>query len=124
MNKGRFEHILHWLTQEDAMGRSCAIRKAGRIRSPRMRDALVDITENDEWEENRIKAAHALVAQSDPSVLPRLRRAMESPENSGDVRAAIRSAIVQLEKLGPMTYPGLDELRDDLEAAAGEQGTG
>ena len=119
----RIDWLLSILRQPDAMERSFAIRPAGRTRSPRVRDALVEIVLTDEWEENRIKAANALVGLGDPSVIPDLRGAMGSAGIDKDVAAALRSAIRQLEGRSPVESREDDELRlrEDLGAAAGDR---
>ena len=114
----RAEWMVSRLTQPDPMERSFFIRRSRRIHSPRVRDALVHILLNDEWEENRIKAASALVAQQDPSVISYLRQVMESPETPRDVGFAAKSALRQLEKSEPPGPDKVGALRKDISIAA------
>lgn len=114
----KVEWMVSCLMQPDPMERSFCIRRSRKLHSPRVRDALVHILLNDEWEENRIKAASALVAQQDPSVIGHLRQVMESPEAPSDVRHAAKSALRQLEKSEPPHTDDLGALREDIAIAA------
>ena len=100
--------------------RGNAIRSSRRLHSPRIRDALVHILLSDTWEENRMRAANALVAQGDPSVVPHLETARQASNNPQEVTAAAKSAIRQLEKLEPLTSNEAGDLqfRKDVAAAA------
>lgn len=113
--------IVSLLKHSNPMERGGAAKGSRKRRSPRVRDALVEMLLNDDWEENRMKAANALVAQRDPSVVPHLRVAAERSDNPREVVAAARSAIAQLEKLAPPTTdePETLQFRADLESAAG-----
>ena len=114
------ERHLALLEDPDPTERGAAVRSSRRLHSPRIRDALVGILLSDAWEENRMKAANALVAQGDPSVIPHLEKARRSPDNPQEVAAAAKSAIRQLEGLGPPTSQEADDLklRQDIKAAA------
>lgn len=119
----RVEWMVKQLTQSDLMYRSAAIRSSRKILSPRVRDVLLDMVLADEWEENRIKAASALVAQGDPSVVPALRRFIEAERVPHDVANAVKSAIRQLEKLEPKPASEAEErsLRTDLAEAGSDR---
>ena len=104
------------------IGRAGTNPSAGRQRSPRVRDALVEMLLHDPWEEIRMKAAQALIAQGDPSVIPALRQAADAPDNPREVVAAALSATRQLEKM-PGWKSGEPEalrLRSDVRDAAGD----
>jgi len=103
------ERHLSILRDPDPLERSAAIRSSRRFRSPRIRDALVNMLLSDPWEENRLKAANALAAQGDPSAIPDLETARQAKNNPQEVTSAAKSAIRQLEKLSP---PASDEAGD------------
>ncbi len=118
----RVTRTVEHLRDPDPLERSATIRSAGRQRSPRVRDALVEMLLHDPWEEIRMKAAQALIAQGDPSVIPALRQAADAPDNPREVVAAALSATRQLEKM-PGWKSGEPEalrLRSDVRDAAGD----
>lgn len=116
----RIDTALGWLGNPDPLERSYAIRVSRKYHSPRVRDRLVEILLNDEWEENRLKPANALIAQRDPSVIPSLEQAMADPCNPRDVVGAAKSAIKQLHELRPPsdTEPERLGFRRELAQAA------
>jgi len=114
------ERHLALLRDPDPTKRGNAVRSSRRLHSPRIRSALVDILLSDTWEENRMRAANALVAQGDPSVIPDLETARQSKHNPQEVTAAAKSAIRQLERLEPPASREAEDLqfRKDVEAVA------
>lgn len=118
----RVEAVVAGLTGSDPLARSYWIRPSRRQRSPRVRDALMHMLLHDEWEENRLKAAGALVSQGDSAAIPYLEQAAEAPENPRDVAAAARSAIKQLQAARPYpdTEPEVLGFRRDVRKAAAD----
>lgn len=116
-----WEHC--WTIWDQSMEVEGAIKESKRYRSPEMRDALIDIMLNFEYEEVRMKAAGALVTQKDPAAIPYLKQAMENPKNPQEVVAAAKSTITQLEKMPPAPAPNYESarFRQDMETAASDK---
>lgn len=117
----------HWdsgyIDWEKAMDIGGAIKASKRYRSPEMRDALIDLMLNHDYEEIRMKAAGALVAQKDPSAIPYLRQAMENPRNPREVVSAAKSTIAQLQNIPSAPIPDFENqrLRKDIQYAAADK---
>ncbi|MHB9109423.1 MAG: HEAT repeat domain-containing protein [Armatimonadota bacterium] len=100
-----------------------AIKRSKQYRAPEVRDALIDLLCHPS-REVRVAAAGALAAQGDRAAVPALQRALDDPGNEPEVKAVMKSAISQLEKLP--APPAADQedrkLRRDLtEAAEGKR---
>lgn len=118
----RIEELLLLLRNDHQYERYAAVKVSRKHPSPRVRDALVDVLLNDPAEEVRHRAAGALVAQRDPTVIPYLRQAMQAPGNPREVVSAAKSAIKQLEDMEMPVSPEIEErrLRQDLGKASSD----
>jgi len=100
-----------------------AIKQTKRYRTPEVRDALIGLLQHPS-REVRVAAAGALVPQGDRAAIPALQHALEDPGNEPEMKAVMKSAVSQLEKLpAPAVVEGEDrKLRRDLtEAAEGKR---
>lgn len=100
-----------------------AIKEAKRFRRPEIRDALVALALHHPYEEIRMQAAGALVAQRDPAAAAALQPALEDAANPPEVLAAVKSTIKALERLAPPPAPDAEPLllRQELAGAASEK---
>ena len=101
-----------------------AIKDSRKHQSPEMRDALIDIIQHSEYEELRLRAAGAIVAQRDPTAVPFLEQGLNDSWNPKEVIAALKSSITQLRymEIPVVTYERI-YLHRDVKKAAGDKKT-